>query len=102
MKDLTEGFLADQLAYAETIGDETLANCIQQLKNADEYNKSETIIGKDFAPRSFEFARMKEGRCIINGGIIFHGAHDGGGNGSSPSFSVSISNNNKSRWELHT
>lgn len=102
IKDLTEGALQEQLLYASTIGDTSLQDCIDRLNSADDYNKSETVIGKDFALRSFEFARMKEGRCIINGGIIYHGPHDGFGSGLAPTFSVSLSNNKSNNWQLHT
>ena len=56
----------------------------------------------DFAPFSLYFERKKNNVFDGNGGFIFHGVHDGGGNGSAPTFSVSISNSTKSRWSIHT
>jgi hypothetical protein len=56
----------------------------------------------DFAPYSLYFERKKDNVFNGNGGFIFHGVHDGGGNGSAPSFSVSLENNTKSRWSIHT
>lgn len=62
---------------------------------------------KDFAPYSFSI--LWERRSIITGdwkmwfqgGLIFHGPHDNGGDGSFPSLSV---NNGDTRhgWSVHT
>lgn len=62
-------------------------------------------IYKDFAPMSFEWAIgvPAEGgarQCVFNGGLIYHGAHDGGGNGSAPTFSVCL--NPTDGWSIHT
>lgn len=53
------------------------------------------VLFKDFAPYSFEWST--EG---MNGGLIFHGAHDGGGNGGAPTFSVSLTPCDG--WSIHT
>lgn len=50
---------------------------------------------KDFAPYSFEFSMSG-----LAGGLIFHGNHDGGGNGSAPTFSVSLTP--VDGWSIHT
>lgn len=102
MIDLTEGVLERNLEYAKTINDTTLQDCLDRLKKADEYHQSETKVFKDWAARSFEFARLKENKCILNGGIIFHGPHDNGGDGSSSTFSVTMDNNLKPHWQIHT
>lgn len=102
MTDLTEGALQQELDYAKSIGNDTLQQCIDRLKQIDENHESETNIVKDFAPHSFYFVRMKDGEFIGNGGIIFHGKHDGFGNGGAPTFSVSISDSRETRWEIHT
>src|SRR5262249_9289932 len=57
---------------------------------------------KDFAPFSFYFVLKRNGKTLFNGGVIFHGRHDGGGNGSAPTFSVSLSSERGERWEIHT
>jgi len=50
----------------------------------------------DFAPLSFYFEKewydktTDTWRRDYNGGIIFHGCHDGGGNGGAPTFSVNL------------
>jgi len=56
----------------------------------------------DFAPLSLYFEKKKNGEYYSNGGFIFHGRHDGGGNGSAPTFSVCIDPDTKSRWSIHT
>ena len=55
---------------------------------------------RDFAPHSFEFVRMRNGMRLYNGGLIFHGSHDGGGNGGAPTYSVSL--NPVDGWSIHT
>jgi hypothetical protein len=63
-----------------------------------------THIMWDFAPLSFYFEEMiqinGEWKRNYNGGIIFHGTHDGGGNGSAPTFSVNIEP--VDGWAIHT
>lgn len=103
MKDLTEGKLNQELEYAKSIGSDTLQQCIDRLKQVDEKLETETTISNDFAPRSFYFQRMDNNdRHSGNGGIIFHGPHDGYGSGSAPSFSVSLDDNKEIRWQIHT
>lgn len=50
----------------------------------------EVSLYTDFAPLSLEFVIYEEERFVLNGGIIFHGRHDGWGNGGPPTFSVSL------------
>jgi len=60
----------------------------------------------DFAPHSFEFVKevMYEGdkdwTFQFNGGIIFHGDHDNGGDGGAPTYSVNLSP--QDGWSVHT
>ena len=49
----------------------------------------------DFAPYSFLF--LARG---MQGGLIFHGVHDNGGDGGAPTFSVNIKKSHG--WSLHT
>lgn len=88
------------------------------------------VISPDFAPLSFCFALyveckpdydkklsrygswdhgrymvemfpQLEGRALyIHGGLIFHGKHDNGGDGSAPTFSVNLTSTNG--WGTHT
>jgi len=55
----------------------------------------------DFAPLSFGFMVLRQdGSSWISGGVLFHGPHDGGGNGGAPTYSVCISPQNG--WTVHT
>ena len=54
-----------------------------------------TELSPDFAPLSFLFHDHG-----IFGGIIFHGAHDRGGDGGAPTFSVNLAPCNG--WSIHT
>lgn len=107
MKDLTEGKLDEALKYAESIKDESLQKCLDRLKQSEKKYKEdgdniETDITTDFAPYSFYFVRYRQNTkgFISNGGIIFHGKHDNGGDGGSPTFSVCIEPVNG--WSIHT
>lgn len=102
MKDLTNGELKRQLEYAKSIGDTSLQSCLDRLRVVEDKNDGiETSIFTDFAPRSFYFLReTKDKEFRGNGGIIFHGAHDRGGDGGAPSFSVSITPT--VGWSIHT
>lgn len=113
MKDLTSGKLDEALAFANKINDNSLLSCLDRLKRTEENYKEdrnmdiEIQVFNDFAPYSFEFVKVnyKNGRdykpdFIGNGGIIFHGKHDNGGDGGSPTFSVCIEPVNG--WSIHT
>jgi hypothetical protein len=56
----------------------------------------------DFAPLSMEFSITKNDKLILYGGFIFHGPHDGYGNGGAPTFSVCIDPDDKPGWRIHT
>ena len=103
MKDLTEGMLGKELEYAKSIGNDTLQQCIDRLKQVDDNMETETTISNDFAPRSFYFQRMdKNDRHSGNGGIIFHDITHGIGTHGAPSFSVSLDDSKEIRWQIHT
>ena len=74
-------------------------------KNKDGADKTRVLLFKDFAPYSFEFvieaqdARGEWSRWF-NGGLLFHGAHDGGGSGSAPTFAVTLTPT--TAWSIHT
>lgn len=44
--------------------------------------------------------RHQDEKFWFNGGLIFHGPHDGGGNGGAPTFSVSLTP--QDGWSIHT
>jgi hypothetical protein len=59
------------------------------------------ILYEDFAPYSFYWEEIApNGKCSMNGGLIYHGQHDGGGNGGAPTYSVNLISING--WSIHT
>jgi len=72
----------------------------------DEYDHAKTkcVLYKDWAPLSFGFTMYirKAGKYTrwFNGGLLFHGKHDGFGLGSSPTFAVTL--NPTDGWSIHT
>jgi len=64
--------------------------------------KIECELYKDFAPQSFYFEMIRNGKRYFNGGCIFHSAHDHGGDGGAPTFSVSLNPDTKPHWQVHT
>lgn len=64
--------------------------------------KVECELYKDFAPYSFYFNMMKGDKRWFNGGLLFHGPHDRGGDGGAPTFSVSLCPDEKPHWQVHT
>jgi hypothetical protein len=59
------------------------------------------ILYEDFAPMSFYWEEIgPTGKCSMNGGLIYHGQPDGGGNGSPPTFSFNLTPSNG--WSIHT
>ena len=59
----------------------------------------------DSSPLSFGFSWEKRNadgsyKPWMNGGLIFHGNHDGGGNGGAPTFSVNLTP--ADGWSVHT
>ena len=107
MTDLTNGKLELAKKFAESIKDETLQKCLDRLEQVEKnYAENgiivETQIFQDFAPLSFEFVRYEvdKAKFLGNGGIIFHGNHDGYGSGQSPTFSVCLEP--ATGWRIHT
>lgn len=82
--------LEDKLTYLADYGGGTKTRC---------------RLFPDFAPLSFDFTMDKlndEGDWVywFNGGLIFHGNHDGHGSGSEPTFAVTIEP--ITGWSIHT
>mgnify|MGYP000188448010 CR=1 FL=1 len=118
LEDRTEGTsLIDALTFAEEHKDETLKNCIERLRLIDHLQGTRTYLMNDFSPYSFYFTRWRdvgpdeEGVSVEffdgkrrqfagNGGLIYHGKHDNGGDGGAPTFSVSM--NPVNGWSIHT
>ncbi|HUW09537.1 MAG TPA: DUF4120 family protein [Anaerolineae bacterium] len=83
---------------------ESLQESLDQLQRIADNFSAKIHIGYDFAPYSLSFSIDKgEGedrRTVLNGGVIFHGSHDGGGNGGAPTYSVNL--NPVDGWSIHT
>ena len=62
--------------------------------------KSSCVLRHDFAPHSFAFYIVKDGAVSFNGGVIYHGPHDGCGDGGGPTYSVSI--DKAQGWKIHS
>jgi len=74
-----------QLAYLTTFKDDTW----------------KVELSQDFAPYSFIWAEIRpNGKRGLCGGLIYHGQHDHGGNGSAPTFSVNLLP--VYGWQIHT
>jgi hypothetical protein len=77
---------------------------VEHWKTRDTKYPTKTRIMCDFAPLSFYFEKVVmidgEWKRDYNGGIIFHGSHDGGGDGGAPTFSVSLTP--VDGWATHT
>ena len=81
------------------LGDQSLDSCISRLMKWD--GDGTILISCDFHAQSFYFQETREdGSRGMCGGIIFHGAHDHGGDGSGPTFSVS--GGNVEGYMIHT
>lgn len=103
--DKTDGKLIEAIKFSRTIKDSSLIKCLKRLRNIHRnnpyYHEGATYIYSDGAKLSFYFERYtKENIFRGNGGIIFHGSHDGFGSGSAPTFSVCINPTNG--WSVHT
>ena len=75
-----------------------------KLDDLTRYKRDDTTIHlyTDFAPYSFYWVQLAPDNKTVwmNGGLIYHGAHDGGGNGSAPTFSVYLTP--CTGWAIHT
>lgn len=100
--DKTNGKLAEIKAFASKHDlTESFNNTFRSFEDYSAKGYDVTLV-TDFAPLSLEFAITKEGKFVSNGGFIFHGKHDGFGNGGAPTFSVLLSAENKTGWSIHT
>jgi hypothetical protein len=95
--DKTNGFLLKAIMAGHRMQDDSLLEILQRYSDD---SKGDFTLYPDFAPLSFLFALVKDGKLLMNGGVIFHGKHDGNGSGGPPSFSVSI--DKAQGWRVHT
>ena len=83
--------------YTASLGDESLLGCMRSLKRW----RQPIVVGCDFDEMSFTFREDRnDGYNPIYGGIIYHGPRDGFGNGSGPTFSVTI--DKAEGYRIHT
>ncbi|HPQ35881.1 MAG TPA: DUF4120 family protein [Tenuifilaceae bacterium] len=100
MIDKTDGKLSEIMKYASANGlEENLNSKLEALKGKEK-DGCVVILHQDFAPLSLYFEVKQDDKLISNGGLIFHGIHDAGGNGFSPSFSVNLTP--VKGWAIHT
>jgi hypothetical protein len=100
--DLSNGRLDEIKAFATTHGltesfEKTFARLERHSQNGFDVN-----LYSDFAPLSLYFEITRDEQFVLNGGVIFHGSHDGYGNGGTPTFSVSLEAERKAGWSIHT
>ena len=108
MKDCTNGKLQEALEFAKKMKNNSLQDCLDRLKKTEENYKQNTgrdlvtYIYPDFAPLSFYFEKFdcESQKVNSNGGIIYHGPHDGFGSGAAPTFSVCLTPTDG--WSIHT
>jgi len=102
IKDLSTGRLDEIKTFAkENNMLENFNKTFSRLENYSDKGYTVTLYS-DFAPLSMEFSITDNGRQILYGGFIFHGAHDGYGSGAAPTFSVCLDPDNKPGWSIHT
>ena len=101
--DKTNGRLAEIQAFAkEHHLMESFNETFSRLENYS-IKGYDVNLYSDFAPLSLEFSITDKGHFVFNGGFIFHGKHDGFGNGGAPSFSVCIDSGDRvTGWSIHT
>lgn len=81
----TNNALANRLKYLEEYGGKDDAG----------NDRMRVRLMPDFAPMSFFFviearSAVGEWRSLFEGGLVFHGHHDGNGSGSAPTFAVTL------------
>lgn len=107
-----EEYMKSVRAFAESRGltsklEKTLSY-LDGYADHDKNGRTQCRLFKDWAPYSFRFSMMVRKspespyEFWFNGGVIFHGQHDGGGSGEAPTFSVSLAGTTDERWEIHT
>lgn len=101
--------LEETKAFAAKIG--LIKQLNERLAYLDNYachgdvNRTHCLLYTDFAPYSFALAmqrRTQDGAYedLWNGGLIYHGPHDGFGSGAAPTYSVSL--DGEHGWSIHT
>ncbi len=96
--------LLECIQFINTKRPDLEGNFRRQFQNWGTRPGTRLVVYKDFCPLSFYFVEevmvKGEWKRDYNGGIIFHGDHDGGGNGGAPTFSVNLTP--VDGWATHT
>lgn len=98
--DKTGGRLKEMIAFAQS------KNLLESLEDAMKRLARHNVRGQvvnlfnDFDRYSFCFEVMDGEECTLNGGVIYHGPHDGYGSGGAPTFSVTLTPT--VGWSIHT
>lgn len=102
INDHTSGKLAEIKAYATTHG--LNGSFTKTFDRFERYSRNgcDVNLYSDFAPLSLYFEVTRDGQLVLNGGFIYHGSHDGFGNGGAPTFSVCIDTDKNPGWSIHT
>jgi hypothetical protein len=100
--DLSNGRLDEIKSFATTNGLTDSYNKTFARLERHSQNGCEVKLYSDFAPLSLYFEIFREGRFEMNGGFIFHGPHDGFGNGGAPTFFVCLDPEKEAGWSIHT
>ena len=87
--------LSNRLAYLEKYGG----------KSEDGAERMRVRLFRDFAPYSFGFVieqktATDEWARLFEGGLLYHGPHDGNGSGAGPTFAVTLAPT--LGWSIHT
>ena len=107
--DVATDHLRNVEAFADKLGPEMRKRLDERLAYLGEYAggvDTRCTLHKDFAPASFSFVMWKrkdaseEWRYWFNGGLIFHGPHDGWGSGAAPTLAVTLMPEHG--WSIHT
>lgn len=91
----TNNALSSRLKYLENYGG----------KNCDGSDRMRVRLMPDGAAMSFYFVIEKkadtgEWKLLFNGGLFYHGPHDGNGSGAGPTFAVTLEPT--TGWSIHT
>jgi hypothetical protein len=111
-----KGHFDEVVAFAKKSGlyepaagaDDTNIFLKSRLNYLEHYGKSDTTrvrLSPDGAPYSFYFVIERKNAAgewerLFNGGLLFHGPHDGFGSGSGPTFACTLTPT--IGWSIHT
>lgn len=98
LAESAEDYFKSVCAFAkETDQVDSLQQQLDRLEQIAVNTRSSCRLFKDFSPQSFTFSMSNIG---LHGGLIYHGRHDNGGDGSAPTFAVSLTP--VQGWSIHT